>query len=183
MPTLEDWQINAAFKKHLKTDEHVSHAAYGFFRPTRLKIVMVVGALVALVLASLVNLPIVRAGAGVFAFITWFIFFMGFFFMVLYFPVRHWARTYVIGLTDERLVVILLKTPIMGGKPDVSAALTVTDYPRRATLPVEVQAGRVFSLFTIRDPAQPFYAQFPNMLKGNTEQLNAIAASLRSAGA
>jgi hypothetical protein len=177
MPKLQDLNIPAAFGSYFEPNEQLKNWAYGFKRPPMLLVAIIGGVLAAMVLASLINIPIVMAGAGVFAFLTWFALFIGLMYAILFFPVTRLGKTYVVGLTDKPFLVLLIKTPFPG-KPDVSAKLVFTDYPLQK-LSAETSIGRIQSSIKLGDSEKPFEAQFAHAMNGNREQLEAIAAALK----
>jgi hypothetical protein len=95
-----------------------------------------------------------------------------------YFPVTQLGKTYIVGLTDKRFMVVLLKTPFLG-KPDVEAKLAFTDYPLQSLSSVKTSIGRLQSSIKIDDAEKPFATQFPSAMSGNREQVEAIAVALK----
>jgi len=141
-------------------------------------VVVVFGTLVAMILAGLINFPIVRAGAGVFGCFTFFGLFVGLAYLILYFPVTQLGKTYIVGLTDKRFMVIRIKTPL-SGKPDVKSQLEFTDYQLQSLPPVETSVGGLTSFIKINDSEKPFEANFAHAMNGNREQVEAIAAAFK----
>lgn len=167
MPKLADLNIPAAFSSYLEPNEQLKNWAYGFKRSPLLIIAIIGGVLAAMILASLINLPIVMAGAGVLSFLTWFALFIGLAYALLFFPVTKLGKTYIVGLTDKRFIVLLIKTPFPG-KPDVSAKLAFMDYPLQ-NLSAETSVGRILSSIKLSDSEKPFEAQFAHAMSGNRE--------------
>lgn len=178
MPKLIDLDIPSAFSSYLEPNEQLRNWAYGFHRTISLLLAMLGCSLVAMILAALVNLPIVRA-VGVLGFVTWFVLFMLFFYLLAYFPVAKLAKTYLVALSDKRLMVILIKTPFMTGKPDVNTNLGFIDYALQSLSSTEVSIGKMQSFIKINDAEKPFEAKFAHAMSGNREQVEAISAALK----
>src|ERR1043166_8965519 len=175
LPTLNDWRIPAAFRSYLEPNEQLLHSAYGMFRPPRLILVEVLGSL-SLPLWLWATPQVVRvAGGGCLASITWAAGYCLVYYLLVLFPISKWGRTYFVGLTPDRFIILSLKTPMLSSKPDTTRILSVIEYSRQRMPPVAISSGSMYTTISISDNQQPFKAKFPHYrLQGNRAETRAI---------
>lgn len=82
------------------------------------------------------------------------------------------TKEYVVGVTDQRFIVLLFK----GKKLEIKE---VADYPLSSLPPVKASTGPIFTHIKILDPAKPFVGKFHRLgMPGNREHGMAIESTL-----
>jgi hypothetical protein len=87
-------------------------------------------------------------------------------------------KDYIVGLTNKRLLIVRIKTPLFKSIGNPQNQVDVTEYPLENLPPVKISTGRLRSLIKIDNPGNPFWARFLSAIKGNRGQIEAIAAIL-----
>ncbi|MGH9845262.1 MAG: hypothetical protein ACREEM_41635 [Blastocatellia bacterium] len=162
--------VRAALEQRLAPGEQIRYAAYGL-QQSALIMGLVIFAL--MIPAVLINLVLVGSRAGLFGTLTFFIIWMG-----LMAPVIPLLRKdYLVGLTDQRLLVQRVKTPMF--TINLGNVLSFTDYPLSQLKGARTKIGPMRVFIKLKDARQSLNLQFGGRgLTGNYQQAAEIARAL-----
>ncbi len=163
-------EVFAAMKKYMVPGEQLRHAAYGLQQSTLLIIV----ALIAMLLpATLITVLLVGANAGLFGSLVFFIVWG-----ISLIPVLALLRKdYMVGLTDQRLLVVRIKMPIF--TVNLNDVVSVSDYPLARARQAETKIGLMRVFIKLKDAQSSINLQFGGRgLSSNYKEAVEIAHTL-----
>lgn len=175
MPNLDSLNIPAAFSTHLKTNEQIKHWAYGIKQSTGLLLIISLLAAVFFIFLFIGVLGFrYDPEKNPFGFLP-----MAIVMALVMIPLISLTRKeYIIAVTDQRLLIIHIKKGMFSNSVANARQLDFAEYDFQNLPPVEISIGSLKSSVKINDINKPFSAKFPNLLKGNKEQIEAIAEIL-----
>jgi hypothetical protein len=162
--------VRSALEQHLAPGERMLHAAYGLQQSAPLMVLVILALMIP---AALINLMFIGSRAGLFGTLTFFIIWMGS--MALVTPLLR--KDYLVGLTDQRLLMVRVKTPIF--TINLNHVLSFADFPLSDVKGTETRIGPMRVFLKIRGGQQSFNLQFGGRgLTGNYQQAVEIARAL-----
>lgn len=164
-------EVRVALERHLAPGEQISYAAYGLQQSAPLMVLVIFALMIP---AALINLALVGLRAGLFGALTFFIIWM-----VLMAPVIPLLRKdYLVGLTDQRLLIARVKTPIF--TINLNHVLSLDDFPLGDVRGAETRIGPMRVFIKIRSGRLSLNLQFGGRgLTDNYQQAVEIAHALK----
>ena len=171
MPNLDSLNLPDAFSIHLNPDEQLKHWAYGIKQSIGLMLLMYLGAFM---LGAVLAYMIIGEPIGIFHMILMFILAMG-----ITSPfIPKLRKDYLVGLTNNRLLILRIKTPLFKSIANPQNQIELTEYPLENLPQLKITIGRLQSQMKIDNTSNPFIASFKSAIKGNRKQMEAIMAAL-----
>ncbi len=163
--------VGVALQPHLEPGEQLRCAAYGIAQSNLLSCLVF---FLLLIPATLINLLLFGARPGL-ATLTFFALWLGL--LALVAPLLR--KDYLVGLTDRRLLLVRVKTPLF--TIDMHAVQAVVAYPLDALPSAQTKIGPLRVIIKLQDQRQTIRLQFGGRgLNENRDQAIEIARALKS---
>lgn len=154
----EPEEVRAALKPYVEPDEQLRHFAYAISQSAPLMIAAIVGTMI---LAALLNLILIGP-VPLLSIITFFLIWLG-----LFSPLAaKLRRDYVVGLTDRRLLLLRVKTPVF--TVNVYNTVSFVAYPLDDLLEVETSSKRLKVIVKLRTVQATLKLQFGRVAIGSS---------------